>query len=89
MIIKKDILVFDKDPAQKLDDTTIRVEPKYSINFPRSKRKLCLSQDYNESNNSLLFVNATKIYQFKVKGSGLKKCSLPIDHRECFKKIGS
>ena len=88
MIIKKDILVFDKDPAQKLDDTTIRVEPKYSNNFPRSKRKLWLSQDYNES-NSLLFVNAIKIYQFKVKGSGLKKCSLPIGHRECFKKIGS
>ena len=88
MIIKKDILVFDKDPVQKLDDTTIRVEPKYSINFLRSKRKLWLSQDYNES-KSLLFVNAIKIYQFKVKGSGLKKCFLPIGHRECFKKIGS
>ena len=36
-----------------------------------------------------IFVNAIKIYQFKVKGSGLKKCSLPIGHRECFKKIGS
>ena len=61
---KKDILVLGEIPTQRLDDNTIRVEAKYSINSSKSQRKFCLSLHYNGS-NSFLFVNATNIYQFK------------------------
>ena len=44
----------------------ITAEAESSINFSRSGRKFCLSLHYNGS-NSLLFVNATKIHQFKAK----------------------
>ena len=68
---KKDILVLGEGPTQGLDGTTIRAEAKNSNNFSRSRRKLCLSLHYNR-NNSFLFVNATKIYQFKAKMSDIK-----------------
>ena len=61
---KKDILVLGEIPTQRLDDNTIRVEAKYSINSSKSQRKFCLSLHYNGS-NSFLFVSATNIYQFK------------------------
>ena len=54
-----------------LDDITLTGEAQYAINFSRSNKKFCLSLHYNGS-NSLLFVNATKIYQFKAKGSETK-----------------
>ena len=73
----KDILILSIAPTPGLDDTTISAEAQYSINFSRSSRKLCLSLHYNGS-NSFLFVNATKIYQFKAKDSELKKYSLCI-----------
>ena len=69
---KKDILVFGEGATQGLDDTTITTEAKYSINFSRSRIKFCLSFHYYGS-NSFLFVNATKIYQFKAKDSEIKK----------------
>ena len=40
----------------------------YSINFTLTKKKLCLSLDYNGA-NSYLFVNGTEIYNFKAKDS--------------------
>ena len=40
-----------------------------------SNRKFCLSLHYNGT-NSFLFVNAAKIYQFKVKNSEMKKYPL-------------
>ena len=43
----------------------ITAETKYSINFSRSHRKFCLS-------NSFLFVNVTKVYQFKAKDSDIR-----------------
>ena len=49
-----------------IDDTTITAEDKYSINFTESGKRFALSLHYNGT-NSLLFVNATKIYQFKAK----------------------
>ena len=61
---KKDILVLGDGLTQRLDDTTITAEAKYSINFSKSQRKFCLSLHYNES-SSFLFVNTTKICQFK------------------------
>ena len=71
----KYILVLGIGPTQGLDDTTLTAEAQYSINFSRSNRKFCLSLHYNES-NSFLFVNATKIYQFKAKDSEIKKYPL-------------
>ena len=58
----------DKGPAQGLDDTTLTAEAQYLINFSRSNGKLCLNLHYDGS-NTFLFVNATKIYQFKAKDS--------------------
>ena len=76
---KKDILIIGKGPTQGLDDTTLTAEAQYSINFPRSNRKFCLSQHDNGSNR-FLFVNATKIYQFKVKDSKIKKYLLCLEN---------
>ena len=64
-----------KGPKQGLDYTTFTVEAKYSINFTQSNRKFCLSLHYNGS-NSFLFVDATKMYQFKVKDTETKKYPL-------------
>ena len=67
----KDILIYGKGPTQRLDDTTLTAEAKYSINFTQSNRRFCSSFHYNGS-NSVLFVNATKICQFKAKDSEIK-----------------
>ena len=34
-------------PTQKLDDTTLTAETKYSINFSRQNKNFCLSLHYN------------------------------------------
>ena len=68
----KDILIPGERPAQELDDTTLTAEAKYPINFTQSNRRFVLSLHYNGS-DSLLFVDATKIYQFKAKDSEIKK----------------
>ena len=47
------------------------IQAEYFINFSRSERKFCLSLHCN-GNNRFLFVNATKIYQFKAKISDRK-----------------
>ena len=59
----KGTLIVDKGPTQGLDDTTIKTEGGYSINFSRSqkKKKKCSSLHYQWI-NSFLFVNTTKIY---------------------------
>ena len=62
-----------------LDDTTLTAEVQYLFNFPRSNRKFCLSLHYNGS-TSFLFVNATKIYQFKAKDSEIKRYPLCLEH---------
>ena len=71
----KDILILGKGQTQGLDNTTLTTESEYSINFSRSQRKFCLSLHYNGS-NSFLFVNATKIHQFKAKDSEIKRYPL-------------
>ena len=68
---KKDNLILGKGPTQGLDDTTLSAEAQYSISFSRSNWKCCLSLHCNRS-NSFLFVNTTKIYQFKANDSELK-----------------
>ena len=68
---KNDILILNIGPTQGIDVTTLTSEVQYSINFSRSNRKFYLSLHYKGS-NSFLFVNATKIYQFKAKDSEIK-----------------
>ena len=64
----KDILIFGEGPTQVLDDTSLTAEAKYCINFTQSGKRFVLSLQYNGS-NSLLFLNATKVYQFKANNS--------------------
>ena len=71
----KDISILGINATQRSDFTTLAAEAQYLINFSGSNRKFCLSLHYNGS-NSLLFVNSTKIYQFKAKDSEMKKLSL-------------
>ena len=56
----KYILFLGKGPTQYLN----LIDAQYSINFSMSNRKFCLSLHYNRR-NSFLFLNATKLYQFK------------------------
>ena len=62
-----------------IDNSTLTAEAEYSIKFPRSRRKFCLSLHYDGS-NSFLFVNATKIYQFKAKDSERKIYPLCLEN---------
>ena len=72
---KKDNLILGKDAKQRLDDTTLTAEIQNSINSSRSDTKFCLRLHCNQ-HNSFLFVNATKIYQFRVKDSEIKEYPL-------------
>ena len=67
----RNISVLVEDSTQRLDNTTITAEAKYSINFTKSGRRFALSLYYN-GNRSFLFFNATKIYKFKAKDSEMK-----------------
>ena len=64
---KKDILVLGKGPTQGLEHT-LTAEKMYSINFPVTKNKFCLSLHYN-GENSYLIVNGTEIIKFNAKDS--------------------
>ena len=68
----KDFLIFGEGPIQRLDDM---IEAKYSINFTQPHKRFVLNLQCNGS-NSFLFVNATKIYQFKAKNSKIKDYAL-------------
>ena len=63
----KYVLILGEEPTQGLDAATLTAEVKYPINFAQSG-KVCTKSTLNRS-NSFLFVNATKTYQFKAKGS--------------------
>ena len=69
------ILNLGEGPEQGLDDTTLTVEAIYPISFTQPNKRFILSLHYNRS-NSFLFVNATKIYQFKAKDSEIKDYGL-------------
>ena len=62
----KDNLILYEWLTQGLDDTALTAEPKYPISFTQPRKIFVLSLDYN-GGNSFLFVNATKIYQFKAR----------------------
>ena len=68
---KKNILILGIGPTQGLNDTTLTAEAKHSVNFSRLKKNFSLSLNYNGS-KSFLIVNATKLYEFKVKYSEIK-----------------
>ena len=76
----KDILILGDGPTQGLGDTILTAEAKYSFNFTQSGKKFLLNLHYNDS-SSFLFVNATKIYQFKAKISEIE------DYALCFGNI--
>ena len=67
-----------------MDDATIIAEAKCSINFTQLRKRFALSLHCNGS-NSLLFVNATKMYQFKAKDSDIKDHTLFLSNlSKCF-----
>ena len=68
----KNILILGKRQTKGLNNTSPTAEAEHSINVSRPERKFCLSLHYNGSNR-FFFVNATKIYQFKVKDSEIRK----------------
>ena len=71
----KYILILVEGPTQGLDDTTLTAEAKHPIGFTQSGKRFVLSLHYNGSRSSL-FVNTTKIYQFKAKNSEKKDYKL-------------
>ena len=71
----KDFSILGEGPTQELDDTTLTAEAINPINFKQPNKRFVLSLRYN-GNNSFLFVNAIKIYQFKVKDSEIKDYAL-------------
>ena len=71
----KDILVPVEGPTQGLDDTTLTTEVKYRNNFTQSGKRFVLSLHYN-GNNSFLFVDVIKVYQYKTKNSEIKNHAL-------------
>ena len=75
----KDILILGEGPTQGLDDTTLTAEAKYPINFTQSGKRFVLSLHYNGS-NSFLFVNPTKVYQFKAEKSEIKDFALCLSN---------
>ena len=66
----ENILILGEGQTQGLDNTILAAETKYPINFTHPRR-FVLGPHYNGS-NTFLFVNATKIYQFKAKHSEVK-----------------
>ena len=84
----KSILILGERPTQGLDDTQLTAEAKYSVNFTQSGKRFVLSLHYNGS-NSFLFVNAIKIYQFRVKDSEVKNYTLCLGNVKGSVKIFS
>ena len=72
-----DIAILGQRQTQELDDTALTAEAKNPINFTQSGKRFVLSLHYNES-KSFLFVNATKVYQFKAKNSEIKEYAVHL-----------
>ena len=66
----KDILILGEGPTQGLNHT-LTADTKCFITFTQSGKRFVLRLHYNGS-NSFLFVNATKVHQFKAKKSKIK-----------------
>ena len=68
----KDISILGEGLTQGFDNSTLTAE---AINFTQPNKRFVLSLHFSGS-NSLLFVNAAKIYQFKAKNSERKYYAL-------------
>ena len=55
----------------RLEETKLIARAIYPINFTQASKRFVLSLHHN-GRNSFLFVNATKIYQFKAKNPETK-----------------
>ena len=75
----KDIFILSERLIQGLDDTPLTAEAIYPINFTQPSKRFVLSLHYNGS-NSFLFVNTTKIYQFKAKDPEIKDYALCLGY---------
>ena len=73
-------------PKQRSDYSTLTVEAKHPINFTKSGKRFVLSLNHNGS-NGFLFVNATKIYQFKTKNSEKKRLCLQVIFQNIFHSV--
>ena len=71
----KNVLILGEGPTQALDDTVLTAEAIYHINFTQSNKRFVLSLHCRGS-NSFLFINATKINQFKARNSEMKNYTL-------------
>ena len=71
----KDISVLGEGPTQRLDETILITEEWHPISFTQLGKRFVLRVHYNGS-SSFLFVNATKIYQFKANDSEKKNYKL-------------
>ena len=76
----KDILILGEGPTWRLYDTIFTAETIHPLNFTQPRKRFVLSLHYNGS-NSFLFVNDTKINQFKSKDFETK------DHTPCLDNI--
>ena len=72
----KDILILGEGPTLGLDGTKFTAEAKFPFNFTQSGN-IFVIEEYNRS-NSFLFVNTTKVYQFKAKESEIKDYPLRL-----------
>ena len=73
----KDILILGVAATEGLDDNTLTAEALYPIKFTQPNKRFVLNLHYN-GNNSFLYVNATKIYQFKAKNYEIKDYTLRL-----------
>ena len=71
----KGILILGEGSTQGLDSTILTAEANYPINFTQLGERFVLSLHDNGS-NSFLFVNATKVYQFKARNLEIKDYAL-------------
>ena len=73
----KNILILGEGRTQRLDDTSLTAEAIYPINFTQPRKRFALNLQCN-GRNSFVFLNATKIYQFKAKDSEIKDYALRL-----------
>ena len=84
----EDILILGEGPTQGLDEITLTTEAIYPINFTQPNKGFGLSLYCNGSNN-FLFVNATKINQFKAKYSEIKEYTLCLGNNSKYFTINN
>ena len=53
---RKDILVLGEVPADEVDDISIIVEAKYSVNITKFRKKICLNLHYNAANSFFMLM---------------------------------